>query len=202
MVLLRAIARLLPLRKGVSRRLAARLTSAALARARRFHDSGCAGSASRSSIRGPCPACRSRPARRTGSSGRSHASGRSELKIPFLAAAAALLVAGCASIPSGPSVMVLPGTTKTWDQFQVDDADCRSYSSSVIGNKAAEDASGRSPQQRYDVAFQQCMYAKGHQVPMARGAVPRPRNSSAAAPPPPPPPAGAPPPPPSGYRVN
>jgi hypothetical protein len=126
------------------------------------------------------------------------------LKVPFLVAAVALLVAGCASIPNGPSVMVLPGSTKTWDQFQVDDADCRSYSSSVIGNKAAEDASGRSPQQRYDAAFQQCMYAKGHQVPMARGAVPRPRNSSAATPPPPPspPPAGAPPPPPSGYRVN
>jgi hypothetical protein len=43
--------------------------------------------------------------------------------------AAALLVAGCASIPTGPSVMVLPGSTKTWDQFQVDEADCRTYSS-------------------------------------------------------------------------
>jgi hypothetical protein len=119
--------------------------------------------------------------------------------------AAALLVAGCASIPTGPSVMVLPGSTKTWDQFQVDEADCRTYSSSVIGNKAGEDTAGRSSQQRYDSAYQQCMYAKGHQVPMARGAVPRSRGvptSSSSAPPPPPPPAGAPPPPPSGYRVN
>jgi len=173
------------------------------------------------------------------------------LKVPFLIAAIALL-AGCASFPDGPSVMVLPGSTKTWDQFQIDDADCRNFSSSVVGgsnaNKAAADstaksaaigtavgaaagaliggnaagagvgagigllggtaigadagnASGRSLQNRYDVAFQQCMYAKGHQVPLARGSVPRPRYSSAA-PPPPPPPAGTPPPPPAGYRVN
>lgn len=175
------------------------------------------------------------------------------MRKPLLVAAA--LVAGCASIPDGPGVMVLPGSTKTWDQFQVDDADCRNYSRAAVGgktaNKAAADstvtgaavgtavgaaagglmggssgaavgagvgllggsavgadagnASGRSLQQRYDFAFQQCMYAKGHQVPVARGSVPRAPSrptSTSTAPPPPPPPAGAPPPPPSGYRVN
>jgi len=119
-----------------------------------------------------------------------------------LLVAATLTVAGCASVPNSPGVMVLPGSTKTWDQFQVDDADCRSYSRSVIGGKGAEDNSGRTPQQRYDVAFQQCMYAKGHQVPVPRGSVPRTPSVSSTTPPPPPPPAGAPPPPPSGYRVN
>jgi len=104
--------------------------------------------------------------------------------------------------------MVLPGSTKTWDQFQVDDADCRNYSSSAIGNKAAADAPGGTLQQRYDTAFQQCMYAKGHQVPVARGALPRPSYRSTTPPPPPqagtppPPPSGTPPAPPSGYRVN
>lgn len=131
------------------------------------------------------------------------------MKASFLVAATAVL-SGCASLPNGPSVMVLPGSTKTWDQFQIDNADCRNYSGSVVGGKNASQAAGDSStnQQRYDLAFTQCMYAKGHQVPIARGSYPRPRYSSAAPPPPtssatpPPPPAGTPPPPPAGYRVN
>jgi hypothetical protein len=46
-------------------------------------------------------------------------------------------------------------------------------------------------QQRYDMAYAQCMYAKGHQVPAA-GA--RRQGRAYSAPPPPPP--GSPPPPP------
>ena len=38
------------------------------------------------------------------------------------------LVAGCATPPpSGPWVMVLPGSTKTFDQFRYDDYECRQY---------------------------------------------------------------------------
>lgn len=168
-------------------------------------------------------------------------------------AATVVVVAGCATIPDGPGVMVLPGSTKTFDQFRADDADCRQYSSAQVGgktaNKAAVDSgvasaavgtavgaaagglmggssgaaigagvglaggalvgadagnsSGRSLQQRYDFAFQQCMYARGHQIPMARGSMPRQQQrQTTAPPPPPPPPAGTPPPPPPGYRVN
>jgi hypothetical protein len=56
-------------------------------------------------------------------------------------------------------------------------------------------------QGRYDIAFQQCMYAKGNQIPMSGGY----RGSSSssyrqASPPPPPPPAGTPPPPPPPAR--
>lgn len=29
-----------------------------------------------------------------------------------------LLLAGCATVPSGPSVLVLPGSGKTFEQFQ------------------------------------------------------------------------------------
>ena len=32
-----------------------------------------------------------------------------------------MLVAGCASLPTGPSVMALPGSRKTFDVFRVDD---------------------------------------------------------------------------------
>ena len=42
-------------------------------------------------------------------------------------------------------------------------------------------------QQRYDAAYIQCMYAKGHQVPMPRGSQPTRVSSSRHAIPPPPP---------------
>ena len=50
-----------------------------------------------------------------------------------------------------------------------------------------------SLQRRYDVAFQQCMYAKGHQIPMIGRYAPQTQRQAA---PPPPPPPGVPPPPP------
>jgi hypothetical protein len=51
------------------------------------------------------------------------------------AIAVAALVAGCESVPTGPSLMVLPGQGKSFEQFQADDAACRLW------------AAGRSPQQ-------------------------------------------------------
>ncbi len=51
-------------------------------------------------------------------------------------------------------------------------------------------------QQRYDIAYEQCMYSRGNQVP---GYV-QPAPAYAAPPPPPPPPGAPPPPPPPGYR--
>lgn len=167
-----------------------------------------------------------------------------------------LLLSACVSMPSGPSVMVLPGNGKSFDQFRAEDADCRQYANSQVGNTpdgAAENSAvksavigtalgaavgalvgGRNPvatgagvglasgavigsgaanqsqytlQQRYDIAYQQCMYAKGNQVPGAgarRQAAPYARPATPPPPPPPsasappPPPAGAPPPPPPG----
>lgn len=44
-----------------------------------------------------------------------------------------LLVAACTTIPSGPSVMVLPGTGKSFDQFRADEADCRHYALESVG---------------------------------------------------------------------
>lgn len=161
----------------------------------------------------------------------------------------AVTVSGCATIPSGPSVMVLPGRTKNFEQFQMDDGLCRQWASqqtgttnnqatadstvqgaaigtllgaaagaalgAAAGNPALGAAAGAgagllggtavgasrgdayagSLQRQYDQAYIQCMYAKGNQVPVARGAS-RPAYSSPPPPPPPPVPPGTPPPPP------
>jgi len=159
--------------------------------------------------------------------------------------AGVVLAAGCATPPpSGPAVMVLPGSAKSFDQFRFDDHECRQYASTQIGGTTAADAStasgvksaavgtavgaaaggliagnagagvgaglglatgalagtgasevsGYTLQQRYDIAYQQCMYAKGNQIPMAATRyAPRQAYQRQAAPPPPP---GSPPPPP------
>ena len=167
---------------------------------------------------------------------------------------AGLLLSACATIPTGPTVMVLPGGGKSFEQFQGDDAVCRQWafqqsgatsnqtstqstvSGAAIGTlvgaaagaalgaaagnagigaaagagvgllggtavgASRADASHTSVQQRYNAAYMQCMYAKGNQIPMARGSFPSTYVGQPAAspPPPPPPPPGAPPPPPPG----
>ncbi len=45
-------------------------------------------------------------------------------------------LAACATVPAGPSVMVLPGTGKSFEQFQVDDAVCRQWASHQSGDTA------------------------------------------------------------------
>ena len=158
---------------------------------------------------------------------------------------AAAALAGCVTVPSGPSVMVLPGDGRTFDQFRYDEGDCRNYAQSQVGGSAeqaaadsavrsavlgtvigaaagaaiggnsrgtaigagtgllvgsaagsgAANASAYGVQRRYDYAYQQCMYAKGHRVAgAARGQYPYPPPLGYAPPPGPPPP-GYPPPP-------
>ncbi len=46
---------------------------------------------------------------------------------------AAVVLAGCATLPTGPSVMVLPGSGKPFEQFQGDDASCRQWAESQVG---------------------------------------------------------------------
>lgn len=168
-----------------------------------------------------------------------------ELKMKAALLLPLAVLAGCASVPTGPSVMVLPGSAKSFDQFRFDDYECRQYASHSVGGTTSNQASidsgvqsavvgaavgtiagaalggsrgaiagagigtaggalagagsgsqaGRTIQQRYDIGYQQCMYAKGHQIPMA-GRFDRPASRPNPAVPPPPPPAGTPPPPP------
>jgi len=56
----------------------------------------------------------------------------------FLVLLTALGLYGCATIPKGPSVMVLPGEGKTFDQFQTDDIVCRQFASQRVGASPQE----------------------------------------------------------------
>jgi hypothetical protein len=186
------------------------------------------------------------------------------LGLSTLAAISSL--AACTSIPTGPSMMALPGSGRSFEQFRYDDYYCREFASEQIGgttpNRASisssvtsaavgaglgaaagaalaggrgaaigagtglvagslagtrtAGASGYASQQRYDTGYVQCMYGKGHRVPVS-GQIANnpymyginqyrsPPNSSyppargvqrSSFPPPPPPPPGIPPPPP------
>jgi hypothetical protein len=133
-----------------------------------------------------------------------------------------LAVGACATVPTGPSVMVLPGPGKPFEVFQADDVLCRRWAEQQIGvspqeavnqntvsgaavgtaigaglgaaigaasGNAASGAAigagsglligttsgasagqyyGYEAQRRYDIAYQQCMYAKGNVIPGVR----------------------------------
>jgi hypothetical protein len=152
-----------------------------------------------------------------------------------------LALTACVTVPSGPSIMSLPGTGKSFDQFRADDFECRQFAATQAGgpgpNQAATDnavstaatatvvgaaagalidgasgagvgagigllmgsaigsstanASAYAAQQRYDIGYTQCMYAKGHKVPVSgrfMAASERPAPPRYRTPPPPPPP--------------
>ncbi|HET6720535.1 MAG TPA: YMGG-like glycine zipper-containing protein [Rhodocyclaceae bacterium] len=65
-----------------------------------------------------------------------------------IAAGSLLLIGACAVTPDGPSVMALPGSGKSFEQFRIDDAACRDYALTQVGgttaNQAATDAAVRS----------------------------------------------------------
>src|SRR5687768_1219961 len=123
----------------------------------------------------------------------------------------------CTSMPTGPSMTVLPGSGRSFDQFRHDDYSCRQFAYEQIGGSApdqasmssgatsaavgaglgaaagaamgggrgaaigaglgllagvlagtrAAGASGSASQQRYDMGYTQCMYGKGHRVPIS-----------------------------------
>jgi OmpA family protein len=135
---------------------------------------------------------------------------------------ALLVVGGCATIPTGPSVMVLPPPGKPFDMFQAEDSMCRQWARQQIGLTPQETANqntvagaavgtaigaglgaaigaasgqagagavigaasglllgtasgansgefyGEEAQRRYDIAYEQCMYANGNIVPGVR----------------------------------
>ncbi len=161
-------------------------------------------------------------------------------KRAFLILFALVLLSGCATMPTGPMVPVMPGPGKPFEVFQADDGVCRQWAQQQIGgaspsqtanqnlatgatvgtlvgagigtaigaatgNVGAGAAIGAGTgllggtamasgpaydseyrlQRQYDIAYQQCMYAKGNQIP---GVVRR--QARASLPPPPPPPPG------------
>jgi len=88
-----------------------------------------------------------------------------------------LALGACSTAPSGPSVMVLPGSGKPLEQFQLDDAACRQWATQQMGTGG----DSWMIQHRYDIAYQQCMYSRGNLIP---GVAP---SSGAPLPPPRPP---------------
>jgi uncharacterized protein YcfJ len=58
----------------------------------------------------------------------------------WLALAALAGLSACAVTPTGPSVMALPGTGKSFDQFKADDASCRNYAYQQVGGVTANQA--------------------------------------------------------------
>lgn len=121
-----------------------------------------------------------------------------------------MLLVGCQTMPSGPSVAVMPAQGKPFDLFQREDQQCRDFAANSVGpgaqaanNSAVGTAvigavigtavgalahnagagaaiglaggsvvgagnaqnSSYSMQQRYDIAYQQCMYSNGNQLP-------------------------------------
>ena len=55
-----------------------------------------------------------------------------------------MLFTGCASIPNGPSVMVLPGENKSFEQFRADDATCRQFAYEQVGGASGQQAAQNS----------------------------------------------------------
>src|SRR3989454_12508063 len=66
-----------------------------------------------------------------------------EMRAGVLALVLTFSLGACATVPLGPSVIVLPGTGKTFDQFQADDAVCRQWASVQTGT-TPQQAAGSS----------------------------------------------------------
>jgi hypothetical protein len=77
-----------------------------------------------------------------------------------------LVLSSCSTMPNGPSVLVLPGTDKDFAQFLNDDGICRQFAHSQIATYQREPNSEEEGQQSYDISYLQCMYGKGHRVPV------------------------------------
>ena len=59
----------------------------------------------------------------------------------LLALLVASLLTACASIPSGPSVMALPGSGKNFNQFRNDDYQCKQFAHEQVGGVTPNQAS-------------------------------------------------------------
>lgn len=112
---------------------------------------------------------------------------------------APVLLSACATtLPNSPTVMVLPGGDHSFEHFRNDQAVCQQFASAQLaGSSVSNEGSEYDAQQYFDMAYIQCMYAKGHQVPVSGQFADKSGNAPVGADSIiPPPPAGTPPPPP------
>ena len=78
-----------------------------------------------------------------------------------------LLLVACSTIPSGPSALVLPGADKNASQFQKDDTDCRKFAHTQLAATTHPPQSLDEGQLHFDITYLQCMYARGHLIPVS-----------------------------------
>lgn len=71
-----------------------------------------------------------------------HTGKRKALNLTALLTLAAL--AGCVTAPTGPTVLVLPGSQRTFEQFRIDDTQCRAYALNLNQGKTAQQAATES----------------------------------------------------------
>jgi hypothetical protein len=57
-----------------------------------------------------------------------------------LAPGAVMLLGACATVPSGPNILVLPGSTKSFEAFRADDGVCRQFATEQIGGSSPSQA--------------------------------------------------------------
>lgn len=55
-----------------------------------------------------------------------------------------LLLAGCATLPTGPSVVVLPGSGKNFNQFRSDDLMCQQFALEQVGGVTPNQTASQS----------------------------------------------------------
>ena len=58
--------------------------------------------------------------------------------------ASPILLAACASIPSGPSHLALPGSGKSFEQFHMDETTCRQYARDQLGGETPDHVAAES----------------------------------------------------------
>ncbi|VVD86848.1 YMGG-like glycine zipper-containing protein [Pandoraea communis] len=73
-----------------------------------------------------------------------HVRATRRLAVPLAIVVVAATLAGCAVAPAGPSLMALPGTNKSFDQFRQDDFNCRQYASGMNGGLDSATAANNS----------------------------------------------------------
>ncbi len=76
------------------------------------------------------------------------------------------VLGACTTMPSSPSILVLPGTGKSYDQFHNDDLLCRRLAYKQITESQDQPDSEEEGQQDYDIIYIQCMYSQNHRVPV------------------------------------
>ena len=59
------------------------------------------------------------------------------LRSTFAFVGVAAMLGGCATVPTGPAVTVMPGTGKTFEAFQQDQTACQQYAYAAIGGANA-----------------------------------------------------------------